>query len=64
VPEMWEEINRVIAVQHSPEYQAALVVQSILEAHEDAVIEDRLFNRWAERGGTFRDYPSIFDLVL
>lgn len=61
---MWEEINRVIAVQHSPEYQAALVVRQIIEAHEQALIEDRIFNKWAEHGSVLRDTASIFDLIL
>lgn len=64
MPEMWEEINRVIAVQHGPEYQAALVVQSVLDAHAEAVVEDRIFNRWAEHGSVLRDYASVFDLIL
>lgn len=62
--EMWKEINRVIAVQHSPEYQAALVVQQVLDAHAELVIEDRIFNRWAQHGSVLRDYASVFDLVL
>ena len=61
---MWEEINRVIAVQHSPEYQAALVAQQILEAHKQALIEDRIFNKWVEHGSVLRDTASIFDLIL
>lgn len=61
---MWEEINRVIAVQHSPEYQAVLVVQAVLEAHQEAVIEDRIYRKWATTGRTLRHEPSVFDLVL